>query len=582
MAGFTKFQRPRRWDLPFSQETAKRAGARAIDPAEIEKLLSFGPFKEMDQEAFPQHLPLQGILSNDARLRNFKTGEIIVRKGDYGNSGFLILSGMIMAVADGLSDTVLGRGERQKKSRLRSMIGLLRKAGASESRDIDRFKQTISSGGVLPDRVNLLDADPNFFSNRYATQLSQGELFGELAALGRMPRSATVVAKGDCELLEIRWQGLRDLRKFDQQFKTHIDQQYRRFGLASALAASPLLAALPNETLHQIAEAAEFESYGQFDWYGSYQELRNRDQDPLDQEPIIASQGDYANGLMIIKSGFARLSQRHGNGERTFSYLDQGTCYGLPELLHNALGETRMSLQSTLRAIGYVDIVLIPTRTFEELIVPAIPGEVVKRLLSLVQGGDKKESEFTGWSRASGIDPAMTEFLVEHRYINGTSAMVIDLNRCTRCDDCVSACADGHDNNPRFVRSGPVHGHHMIAHACMHCVDPVCMIGCPTGAIHRSQSQGQVLINEQTCIGCGICAASCPYDNIQLVAIRDRKNPKQVMIDPEQGRAILKATKCDLCVDHDGGPACQRACPNNAMRRIDLHRLDTYADWLNQ
>ena len=43
------------------------------------------------------------------------------------------------------------------------------------------------------------------------------------------------------------------------------------------------------------------------------------------------------------------------------------------------------------------------------------------------------------------------------------------------------------------------------------------MIGCPTGAIHRESATGVVMINDDTCIGCGTCAASCPYENIRMV-----------------------------------------------------------------
>ncbi len=92
--------------------------------------------------------------------------------------------------------------------------------------------------------------------------------------------------------------------------------------------------------------------------------------------------------------------------------------------------------------------------------------------------------------------PEMIEFLVEERYVNGTATMLIDLDRCTRCDDCVRACAASHDNNPKFIRHGRVQNGIMVANACMHCVDPVCMIGCPTGAIHRESIEGQVVIND--------------------------------------------------------------------------------------
>jgi Fe-S-cluster-containing dehydrogenase component len=145
--------------------------------------------------------------------------------------------------------------------------------------------------------------------------------------------------------------------------------------------------------------------------------------------------------------------------------------------------------------------------------------------------------------------------------------MLIDQDRCVRCDDCVRACASGHDNNPRFIRHGKVHANWLITNACMHCSDPVCMIGCPTGAIHRL-TEGTVVINDNTCIGCATCANSCPYQNIRMVEIKD-KNDRHI-VDQLTGKPILKATKCDLCATQPGGPACVRACPHDALQRIDF------------
>ena len=156
--------------------------------------------------------------------------------------------------------------------------------------------------------------------------------------------------------------------------------------------------------------------------------------------------------------------------------------------------------------------------------------------------------------------------------------MMIDLERCVRCDDCVNACASAHDNNPRFNRHGATFGKYMIANACMHCVDPVCMIGCPTGAIHRSE-EGVVSINDATCIGCSTCANSCPYNNIRMVAARDENN--QPYVD-ERKVPILKATKCDLCSDMRGGPSCERACSHDALIRIDLKDISKLADWIDR
>jgi len=178
------------------------------------------------------------------------------------------------------------------------------------------------------------------------------------------------------------------------------------------------------------------------------------------------------------------------------------------------------------------------------------------------------------------VETPLLEFLVEQRFINGEQAMLIDLDRCTRCDDCIRACAATHDNNPRFIRHGFRHGSTMVAHACMHCVDPVCMIGCPTGAIGRATTTGIVQINDLTCIGCGTCANSCPYDNIRLVEVRDRSGA--IVIDELSKQPIHKATKCDLCAELPMGPSCQQACPHDALVRMDLGNLGKLSEWVNR
>ena len=158
--------------------------------------------------------------------------------------------------------------------------------------------------------------------------------------------------------------------------------------------------------------------------------------------------------------------------------------------------------------------------------------------------------------------------------------MFINTDRCTACDECVRACAATHDNNPRFVRHGPENDSTMVANACMHCVDAVCLIGCPTGAIHRNPGDGLVVIDDTICIGCATCAQSCPYDNIRMVEIRDASGA--FIVDDETQMPIVKATKCDLCIGQLGGPACQRACPHDALVRLDMRDRERLADWLGR
>jgi Fe-S-cluster-containing hydrogenase component 2 len=103
------------------------------------------------------------------------------------------------------------------------------------------------------------------------------------------------------------------------------------------------------------------------------------------------------------------------------------------------------------------------------------------------------------------------------------------------------------------------------------------MIGCPTGAIHREPDSGLAVITDETCIGCGTCANSCPYQNIRMVEIRNSGG--ELYRDAQTLLPIAKATKCDLCVGQLGGPACQRACPHDALVRIDLSDVEKVAQW---
>ena len=106
------------------------------------------------------------------------------------------------------------------------------------------------------------------------------------------------------------------------------------------------------------------------------------------------------------------------------------------------------------------------------------------------------------------------------------------------------------------------------------------MIECPTGAIGRQLAEGEVTINDSTCVGCGACAKNCPYEAIRMVEIRDDQG---LFIRATKDRKpIPKATKCDLCVDQRGGPACQRACPHDALARVDMGDVESLAAWLHR
>jgi len=225
--------------------------------------------------------------------------------------------------------------------------------------------------------------------------------------------------------------------------------------------------------------------------------------------------------------------------------------------------------------VPVVERLILPTLSDDDLAAVLGKPSPKKRQAEAPSEANAKSSLFV--SANDDVETGLLEFLVDNRYVNGTAAMVIDLDRCTRCDDCVRACAATHENNPRFTREGPKYGRFQIAQACMHCIDPVCMIGCPTGAIHREPDSGLAVINDDTCIGCKTCANSCPYQNIRMVEIRNAQG--ELYRDAESQLPIQKATKCDFCLGQLSGPACVRACPHDALVRIDLSDVETVARW---
>jgi Fe-S-cluster-containing hydrogenase component 2 len=145
------------------------------------------------------------------------------------------------------------------------------------------------------------------------------------------------------------------------------------------------------------------------------------------------------------------------------------------------------------------------------------------------------------------------------------SLLVIDLDKCTRCDNCVRACADAHDGITRLIREGLRFDKYLIATSCRQCRDPLCMIGCPVGSIRRQNSL-EVII-EDWCIGCGLCAKNCPYGNINLHPIEVVEHD---LVTSVRQAAVVKqkATSCDLCRDHEE-PSCVYACPHDAAHRVD-------------
>lgn len=146
-------------------------------------------------------------------------------------------------------------------------------------------------------------------------------------------------------------------------------------------------------------------------------------------------------------------------------------------------------------------------------------------------------------------------------------------DRCIGCFTCQVACKDKNDlavgQNFRRVHEFEGGGYkrkgeglvndvyaYWLSMSCNHCADPVCIKGCPTGAMQKQSDNGIVFIEQARCIGCRHCVITCPYGAPQF-------NPK-----------TGKTSKCDMCKDllaKGEKPVCVTGCP---MRVLDLDDLD--------
>jgi len=294
--------RPQRWDMPFGD---------SMTDDDVHQLLKIEPFRSIDPTHFPDVLPLHGILRNDARIVTYAEGDLVFRTGDYGHSAFLMLRGQVRVALEGLPEKTASPPPQStfwqsfsqlwKNPRLPEM-GHQVHAG-SQLRVPD-------DGQLAGTRVFLQDV-PRVIDQCHTTTLEAGEIFGELAALARSQRAATVFAEGEAMLLEIRWQGLRDLMRRTDALREHIEQLYRKHSLWVHLRETPLLKELPAEQMQKVSDATQFESHGNFDWQAGFQsDVERSPADTIAAEPLIAEEATWCDGLLLVRSGFARLPQR--------------------------------------------------------------------------------------------------------------------------------------------------------------------------------------------------------------------------------------------------------------------------------
>lgn len=444
----------------------------------------------------------------------FARGELILKEGDYSDSAFFVAKGAVEVILEGgksVASRTPARPRPRAAARNESMAG--RPANARHTVILTGFLADLRPGGRLT--------------------LEAGEIFGETEALSRYVASASVRATEAVSLLQMRLPGLRMLMNASKEFRKFLEDRYRRRTLAAHLRSVGLFAEVDPLFVEHLKDRAELLSF----------------------EPgqVIVEEGAPADAFFLVRGGYVKVAVSAGASELAVTYLRKGDYAGEAALLVDE------AWPFTLKALEHVELVKIGREDFQKLVAtyPALEGELWKEMLARLKA--------RGAVARNPISSEYVQMAMDTGLIHGESVLLIDLNTCTRCDDCVRACAATHDGTPRFIREGTKYRNWLIPAACYQCTDPVCMIDCPTGAITREVGTLEVTINEATCIGCSNCAKRCPWDNIVMVATGEKR---------PDGKEVELASKCDLCVTREEGPACVQMCPHGSAIRISFKDLE--------
>ena len=466
--------------------------------------------------------------------RRLTAGQVVCRQGDAGNTAFLIRSGSFEVTV--------------QPTESKSAKGLPR------------------SGAQSALRFQLTPADM---------------IFGEMACMSGTPRTASVTALEDAEVWELRRNVLDRLMRIPSH-RQRFEADYRGRALDLVLQGAQL-----------------FENIGHDEYRKIVDYLRPRlSFVRVSPGQTLFRQGDRANALYLVRLGHVRVGVRRFGNETGVLSRGPGAILGEISLLAISPQDLRRTVEevddalgtaldragedlaaaipaglrnATCSALGHLELARLSRADFLQLVreFPILRRRLVEQSLAALRSNEEG-------------NPLLREYIEQGLY-EGRKLLVLDMELCTRCDECTKGCVEQHGTKShgvpvtRMLRDGRRFENFTIATACRSCADPHCMTGCPVDSIHRGKHL-QIVI-EDHCIGCGLCAANCPYGNITMVPNERRRVE---LPDPDRaGQTLLlsqpKAVTCDLC-DAEGKlsapqPRCVSACPHEAASRMTGEEL---------
>jgi CRP-like cAMP-binding protein/thioredoxin reductase/Fe-S-cluster-containing hydrogenase component 2 len=375
--------------------------------------------------------------------------------------------------------------------------------------------------------------------------LGPGSFFGEMGLISGRRRSATVVASKPSVLIETARREMIKLIKSLPKVREAIDRAAVERQIRTYLAPS-----LSREDMDSILKTAKLRRFK--------------------ANEVLFKEGDPGDGVFLIRTGSCTVSRRIGDKEIVMSYVPAGHYVGEMALVRD------MPRSATVKAAIETEAVWLDGASFRALLdhMPDLRHRIERRIGAIItQTEDMAARPETG---------NLIQFLVQEGGKEAADMLLIDESLCIRCDNCEKACAETHGGISRLDReAGPTYASIHVPTSCRHCEHPHCMADCPPDALHKTKD-GEVYIDEDTCIGCGNCERNCPYGVIHMSYEAPPKpgllswllfglgygpgEDKRAVDAAHKGKKL--AVKCDMCKDVAGGAACVRSCPTGAAIRV--------------
>lgn len=410
-----------------------------------------------------------------------------------------------------------------------------------------------------------------------------GKSFGEMSVLAGVPRTATIIVPkgGQSRVLQVERPALRLLRKLPK-FGRELDKVYRNNGLRRTvddvldLMDDPINA----ELVKRLSEASQFKIYS--------------------KHQVMFRAGETISHLFFIRSGWLKRerdgSQRDepafvsptSNEDNTrVDFLGAGNCLGIEAL------EAASNWDYTATLLAHTEVMEV---AIEEIRADHELCETLRQVFLKPAGAVPATGPILDTESVAAAEKEISTGIID-----GSNLLVMDMDLCVRCGNCSLACHKVHGQS-RLLRRG-IHIKHPVKpgssstqhilspSVCLHCKDPECLTGCPTGAIARFPG-GQIDIEAKTCIGCGDCATQCPYNAISMIPLKPpvpeprawttRVKDWMSLAPPKLPAPVtetkdLLAVKCNLCentgLNPDGARkqaySCEENCPTGALIRVN-------------